>query len=66
MNFNEVSEQSVTNFYECLAKYQLSLITEKTDDPTKAKYITKQLTSINGLLSSLMRFRNILKSRPSV
>ena len=66
MNFNEVSEQTVTSFYESLAKYQLSLITEKTDDPAKAKYITKQLTSINGLLSSLMRFRNILKSRPSV
>jgi hypothetical protein len=65
MNFNEVSEQSVTNFYECLAKYQLSLITEKTDDPAKAKYITKQLTSINGLLSSLMRFRNILKTKPT-
>ena len=66
MNFNEVSEQTVTNFYESLAKYQLSLITEKTDDPIKAKYITKQLTSINGLLSSLMRFNSILKSAPTV
>ena len=66
MNFNEVSEQSVSEFYERLAKYQLNLITEKTDDPVKAKYITKQLTSINGLLSSLMRFRNILKSAPNV
>ena len=65
MNFNEVSEQSVTSFYETLAKYQLSLITEKTDDPDKAKYITKQLTNINSLLSSLMRFRNILKSKPN-
>jgi hypothetical protein len=66
MNFNEVSEQTVTNFYESLAKYQLSLITEKTDDPIKAKYITKQLTNINSLLSSLMRFRNILKSNTNV
>lgn len=66
MNFNEVSEQSVSSFYECLAKYQLSLITDKTDDPEKAKYITKQLTNINSLLSSLMRFRNILKSKPTI
>lgn len=65
MNFNEVSEQSVTTFYECLAKYQLSLITEKTDDPIKAKYNTKQLTSINSLLSGLMRFKNILKTKPN-
>lgn len=43
----------------------MSLITDKTDDPEKAKYITKQLTSINGLLSSLMRFNSILKSKPN-
>ena len=66
MNFNEINEQSVSDFIQRLAKHQMSLITEKTDDPIKAKYITKQLTSINGLLSSLMRFRNILKSAPSV
>ena len=60
MNFNEINEQSVSDFYHRLAKYQLSLITEKTDDPEKAKFITKQLTSINSLLSGLMRFRNIL------
>jgi hypothetical protein len=60
MNFNEINEQSVSEFYQRLAKYQLSLITEKTDDPEKAKFITKQLTSINSLLSGLMRFRNIL------
>ena len=44
----------------------MALITEKTDDPAKAKYITKQLTCINGLLSSLMRFNSILKSQPNV
>ena len=65
MNLNEVSEQSISNFIQCLAKYQMSLITDKTDDPEKAKYITKQLTSINGLLSSLMRFNSILKSKPN-
>jgi hypothetical protein len=51
MNFNEINEQTVSEFYQRLAKYQLSLITEKTDDPEKAKFITKQLTSINSLLS---------------
>jgi hypothetical protein len=49
-----------------LAKHHMALITEKTDDPVKAKHITKQLTSINGLLSSLMRFNSILKSNPNV
>lgn len=60
MNFNEINEQTVSDFYQRLAKYHLSLITEKVDDPEKSKYITKQLSSINSLLSGLMRFRNIL------
>lgn len=66
MNFNEINEQTVSEFIQRLAKYQMGLITEKTDDPEKAKFITKQLTSINSLLSGLMRFNNILKSKPTV
>jgi hypothetical protein len=66
MNFNEINEQSVADFTQRLAKHQMNLITEKTDDPVKAKYITKQLTCINSLLSSLMRFNFILKSQPNV
>ena len=66
MNFNEINEQTVSDFYQRLAKYQLSLITEKTEDPEKSKFITKQLTSINSLLSGLMRFRNILKCNTNV
>lgn len=66
MNFNEINEQSVSDFIQRLAKHQMSLITEKTEDPEKAKFITKQLTSINSLLSGLMRFNNILKSKHTV
>lgn len=66
MDFNNINEQSVSDFIQRLAKHQMSLITEKTDDPAKAKYITKQLTCINGLLSSLMRLNSILKSQPNV
>ena len=60
MNFNEINEATVSDFINRLAKYQMSLITEKTEDPIKAKLVTKQLTSINSLLSNLMRFKNIL------
>jgi hypothetical protein len=66
MNFNEINEQSVSDFIQRLAKHHMNLITEKTDDPVRAKHITKQLTCINGLLSSLMRFNNILKSAINV
>lgn len=66
MNFNEINESSISDFINRLAKYQMNLINEKTEDPIKAKFITKQLTNINSLLSGLMRFRNILKSNSNV
>ena len=44
-----------------LAKFQMSLMSDKTDDPEKQKDITKQLTSINTLMSSAMRFRNVFR-----
>ena len=67
MNFNnDISEQTVSDFINRLAKYQMTLITEKHDDPEKAKHVTKQLTSINSILASLMRFNNILKSKHTV
>ena len=61
MNFNnEVNEQYMNTLCDNLAKFQMTLMSDKTDDPEKQKDITKQLTGINTLLSSAMRFRNVL------
>ncbi len=62
MNFNnEVNEQYMNALCDNLAKFQMSLMSDKTDDPEKQKDITKQLSTINSLLSSAMRFRNVLR-----
>ncbi len=63
MNFNnEVNEQYINTLCDNLAKFQMALmVSDKTDDPEKQKDITKQLTSINSLMSSAMRFRNVLR-----
>ena len=62
MNFNnEVNEQYMNALCDSLAKCQMTLMSDKTDDPEKQKDITKQLTSINSLMSSAMRFRNVLR-----
>ena len=57
----EVNEQYMNTLCDNLAKFQMSLMSDKTDDPEKQKDITKQLTSINTLMSSAMRFRNVLR-----
>jgi len=46
---------------DCLGKSQMTLLQDKTDDPEKQTDITKQLTGINTLLTSAMRFRNVLR-----
>ncbi len=59
-NFNnEVNEQYMNTLCDNLAKFQMTLMSDKTDD--KQKDITKQLTGINTLLSAAMRFRNVLR-----
>jgi hypothetical protein len=61
-NFNnEVNEQYMNTLCDNLAKFQMTLMSDKTDDPEKQKDITKQLTGINTLLSAAMRFRNVLR-----
>ena len=61
-NFNtEVNEQYMNTLCDNLAKFQMTLMSDKTDDPEKQKDINQQFTGINTLLSSAMRFRNILR-----
>ena len=60
-NFNnEVNEQYMNTLCDNLAKFQMTLMSDKTDDPEKQKDINQQFTGINTLLSSAMRFRNVL------
>ena len=61
-NFNnEVNEQYMNTLCDNLAKFQMTLMSDKTDDPEKQKDINQQFTGINTLLSSAMRFRNVLR-----
>lgn len=61
MNFNQVDEMYLNNLCEVLGKTQMTLMQDKTEDPEKQNDITKQLTAINSLLTSAMRFRNVLR-----
>lgn len=61
MNFNQIDEAYLSSLCDNLAKSQMALIQEKTDDPEKQNDITKQLTAINSFLTSAMRFRNVLR-----
>jgi hypothetical protein len=61
MNLNQIDEPYLNNLCDNLAKQQMTLMNDKTDDPEKQLAITKQLTCINSLLSSAMRFRNVLR-----
>jgi hypothetical protein len=56
-----IDEKYLDNLIESLGKSQMTLLQDKTDDPEKQNDITKQLTGINSLLSSAMRFRNVLR-----
>lgn len=61
MNFNQIDEAYLNSLCDNLAKNQMTLIQEKTEDPEKQSDITKQLTAINSLLTSAMRLRNVLR-----
>jgi hypothetical protein len=62
MNFNnQIDEAYLNQLCEALAKSQMTLMNEKTDDPEKQVAITKQLTAMNSLLASAMRLRNVLR-----
>jgi hypothetical protein len=61
MNFNQIDEAYLNNLCDTLAKTQINLMNDKTEDPEKQKDITKQLTALNSLLTSAMRFRNVLR-----
>ncbi len=58
---NSIDEKYLDTLIECLGKLQFTLLQDKTDDPEKQTDITKQLTGINTLLTSAMRFRNVLR-----
>lgn len=58
---SSIDEKYLDNLIECLGKSQMTLLQDKTDDPEKQSDITKQLTGINTLLTSAMRFRNVLR-----
>ena len=60
-NFNQIDEIYLNSLCDNLAKSQMTLIQEKTEDPEKQSDITKQLTAINSLLTSAMRLRNVLR-----
>ena len=61
MNVNQIDEAYLNNLCDCLAKQQMTLMNDRTDDPEKQVAITKQLTCINSLLSCAMRFRNVMR-----
>jgi hypothetical protein len=56
-----IDEKYLDSLIDCLGKSQMTLLQDKTDDPEKQTDITKQLTGINSLLTSAMRFRNVLR-----
>lgn len=58
---NQVDEPYLNNLVEALVKSQMTLMQDKTEEPEKQSDITKQLTAINSLLTSAMRFRNVLR-----
>jgi hypothetical protein len=61
MNFNQIDEACLNNLCDLLAKSQMTLMQDKTEDPEKQSDITKQLTAINSVLTSAMRLRNVLR-----
>ena len=61
MNVNQIDEPYLNNLCDILAKQQMTLMNDRSDDPEKQSTITKQLTCINSLLTSTMRFRNVLR-----
>lgn len=62
LNFdNKISIEYLEQLCDTLAKAQMALIQIKEEDPEKQNDISKQLTGLNSLLTSAMRFRNVLR-----
>jgi len=58
---NKISIEYLDQLCDTLAKAQMNLMQTKEDDPEKQSDISKQLTGINSLLTSTMRFRNVMR-----
>ena len=58
---NKITEEYLTSLCDTLAKAQMTLMNTKEEDPEKQVDVTKQLTGINSLLTSAMRFRNVMR-----
>ena len=58
---NKITLEYLDQLCDTLAKAQMTLIQTKEEDPEKQTEITKQLTGINSLLTSAMRFRNVMR-----
>ena len=64
---SDITEQYLNKFYEDLHKEQLSLMNSikssgDSDDKSKDKDITKQISLINGLMMGALRLRNVKKA----
>jgi hypothetical protein len=64
---SDITEQYLNKFYEDLHKEQLSLMNSikssgDSDDKSKDKDITKQISLINGLMMGALRLQNVKKA----
>ena len=64
---SDITEQYLNKFYEDLHKELLSLMNSikssgDSDDKSKDKDITKQISLINGLMMDALRLRNVKKA----
>lgn len=63
MNPNDLGEPQLNRMYDDLSKEQMRLMTEfkNTDEKAKGIDIQKQLTLLNTITISILRFRNLRK-----
>jgi hypothetical protein len=64
---SDITEQYVNKLYEDLHKEQLNLMNSiknrgESEDITKDKDTTKQISLLNGLMMGAMRLRNLKKA----
>ncbi len=65
---SDITEQYLNKFYEDLHKEQLNLMnniktaSSDTEDKSKDKDITKQISLINALMMGALRLRNVKKA----
>jgi len=61
---NSINEQYLNKVYDDLQKEQMTLMCDLKSGVSaeKEKDITKQMTQLNSLLLSVLRFRNLRKS----